>query len=235
MPTRLVTSGFALLLLATTSTAVAAPIDDDPEASAVAVLSAFVDAFNARALDRAQALLAKNAILADDHREYVGAGAHEWLVRASNDGLRMHLLRLSRIDTDERGAPGHEAWWLSFTMELSWRIERDLGFAPHVTEASAILGGSVIHSLRVQAPRTTSEPPTNADVGRSEPPGEPVSPSPWQLGIMTTGVALLSVLGYRRRVRPRPCVAPASQRHLLNALHQAMLRRRVGRHNAPRG
>jgi hypothetical protein len=230
--TRFMATGFAVLVLATNSAA-AAPIDDDPDPSPVAVLDAFVDAFNTRALDRAQALPSNNAIIADERGEYAGGGARQWLVRASNDGIRIRLLGVPRIDTDERGSPGHSAWWLSFTVALSWRMERDLGFAPHVSEASAILGGSVIHSFRLQRLGGVSEP-SIMHVPPTEPPGESGLPSLLLVAIVTAGVAVVGAFVYRRRGRTRPRIVASSQLRLLYPLHQATLHRREARRRCAR-
>ena len=189
---RCLVCGFAVLVLAATSAA-AAPIDDDPEPSPVAVVNAFTEALNARALDRAEALLSDNATVADERGEYVGDAAREWLVRTSNDGMHLRLVNVSRIDTDERGTPGHTTWWLIFTVAVSSDADRNLGYTPYTGEASAILGGSLIHSFRLQPLSPPFQPLIDAPVPPTERPGEFAGwPSPWPPVVIVTAVSRCS-------------------------------------------
>jgi hypothetical protein len=176
--------------------------------------------------------LSDNATVADERGEYVGDAAREWLVRTSNDGMHLRLVNVSRIDTDERGTPGHTTWWLIFTVAVSWDADRNLGYTPYRGEASAILGGSLIHSFRLQPLSPPFQPLIDAPVPPTERPGEFAGwPSPWPPVIVTAGVALFGVfvLIYRRRVHTRQRVVTSTQMRMLYALHQATLHRRADR------
>jgi len=222
-------------LVLATGSAAAASMENDPDSTPVAVFNAFADAVDARDLDRAEALLADSVTIADERGEYVGNEGRDWLVRNFNDGIHLRLVRVSRIDTDERGTPGYTTWWMSFTVALSWDLERKLGVAPHTREASAIVQGSFVHSLRIEPLGWLAEPLTAAHGSSTASPGEPRSPPPWSLLVMAGSVAVLGVVARRLRVHTEPRLSGESAQAgiMLHALREATVRSRAARLASP--
>jgi hypothetical protein len=221
---RCVAGGVGALIL-TATRAAAAPVEAHPEPTPLVVVNTFLDALNARAIGRASALLADDAIIVDERGEYVGEAARDWVEQGAKNGIHLRLASLSGLEADERSTPDRTRWMLTANLAFSWDIDRTFGFAPQTRAASAIVEGTTIHSFRLQALRLASAAVLEAPVSSPERPAEPGSASAWLFVIVISGLAVLGVLA--RLLRDEPRAITSAQPGMLKALHQATLRRRA--------